>query len=239
MWWGRFGIVIFSTSPTSHMKHVDPVVIRKAYPTYGRKRPHKVKRGAAPESGTRPVFCCPAPAQELPDLRPTEADPARPSGRYRAGTGRWAGTGQEPGSEPRRSRAGTGRWAASEPGRNRAGAGQQPHGRTTPTQNWKTLALPPFQYFLHVSCSAEKWLTSRTRTCRGRSPYTSPGWLPPARGAWGGQPRGPGPSPASTRRGAARLGRRTPLSFSSPPSTHTHLFSTTQPRALPRRTRLS
>ena len=176
---------------------------------------------------------CPAVGQE----------PGRKTGlggRNRAGkpaAGQVAGTGQEPG----KNRAGTGQEPAAgqDPGRNRAGAGQQPHGRTTPTQNWKTLALPPFQYFLHVSCSAEKWLTSRTRTCRGRSPYTSPGWLPPARGAWGGQPRGPGPSPASTRRGAARLGRRTPLSFSSPPSTHTHLFSTTQSRALPRRTRLS
>jgi hypothetical protein len=199
-----------------------------------------VKRGAAPESGARPVLLpgsCAGTARPTPDRG--GSCPAVGQVAYRAGTGRWAGTGQEPGSEPRRSRAGTGRWAGSEPGRNRAGAGQQPHGRTTPTQNWETLALPPFQYCLHVFCSAEKRLTSRTRTCRGRSPYTSPGWLPPARGAWGGQPRGPGPSPASTRRGAARLGRRTPLSFSSPPSTHTHLFSTTQSRALPRRTRLS
>ena len=131
-----------------------------------RKHPHM--RGAAPESDAaagrllRPARS--PPAQEPPDR---EADPAscraRPSGRNRAGTG-LAGTGQ---LQPA---------AGQEPGRNRAGAGQQPHGHTTPTQNWTTLVFAAiFQYF---SCtffaSAEERLTTWTRTCRGRAPETSP-----------------------------------------------------------------
>ena len=129
-----------------------------------RKHPHM--RGAAPDSDAaagrllRPARS--PPAQEPPDR---EADPAscraRPSGRNRAGTG-LAGTGQ---LQPA---------AGQEPGRNRAGAGQQPHGRTTPTHNWKTLAFAAISIFLHVFCSAEKRLTTRTRTCRGRAPETSP-----------------------------------------------------------------
>jgi hypothetical protein len=95
-------------------------------------------------------------------------------GRNRAGTGRWAGTGQEPG----RNRAGTGQEpgtaAGQEPGSNRAGAGQQPHGRTTPIRNLKTLAFAAISIFLPVFCSAEKRLTTRTRTCRGRAPEAAP-----------------------------------------------------------------
>jgi len=97
--------------------------------------------------------------------------------------GRRAGTGQEPGrnragtgQEPGRNRAGTGRRAGTgqEPGRNRAGAGQQPHGRTTPIRNLKTLAFAAISIFLPVVCSAEKRLTTRTRTCRGRAPEAAP-----------------------------------------------------------------
>jgi hypothetical protein len=54
-----------------------------------------------------------------------------------------------------------------------AGAGQQPHGRTTPIQNLKTPAFAAISIFWHAFCSAEKWLTTRTRTCRGRAPETS------------------------------------------------------------------
>ena len=140
-----------------------------------RKRPHK--GGAAPKSGAAVA------ARLLRRNRPTEAVPARPSGRNRAGTGqepgrnragtgRRAGTGQEPG----RSRAGTGQEPAAgqEPGRNRAGTGQQPHGRTTPIRNLKTLAFAAISIFLPVVCSAEKRLTTRTRTCRGRAPKAAP-----------------------------------------------------------------
>ena len=63
-----------------------------------RKRPHK-GGGAAPKSGAAVA------ARLLRRNRPTEAVPARPSGRNRAGTG------QEPG----RNRAGTGRWAGTGP----------------------------------------------------------------------------------------------------------------------------
>jgi hypothetical protein len=51
------------------------------------------------------------------------------------------------------------------------------HGRTTPIQNLrKTLAFAAIciSMFLHSFCSAEKRLTTRTRTCRGRAPETSP-----------------------------------------------------------------
>ena len=50
------------------------------------------------------------------------------------------------------------------------------HGRTTPIQNLrKTLAFAAIciSMFLHSFCSAEKRLTTRTRTCRGRAPETS------------------------------------------------------------------
>ena len=63
-----------------------------------RKRPHK-GGGAAPKSGAAVA------ARLLRRNRPTEAVPARPSGR------------------------------------NRAGTGQEPHGRTTPIRNLKTLAF--------------------------------------------------------------------------------------------------
>ena len=93
-------------------------------------------------------------------------------GRNRAGAGQEPAAGQEPG----RSRAGAGQEPAAgqEPGRNRAGAGQQPHGRTTPIRNLKTLAFAAISIFLPVFCSAEKRLTTRTRTCRGRAPEAAP-----------------------------------------------------------------
>ena len=49
-----------------------------------------------------------------------------------------------------------------------------PRGRTTPTHNWKTLAFAAISIFLHVFCSAEKRLTIRTRTYRGRAPEAAP-----------------------------------------------------------------
>ena len=125
-----------------------------------------------------------------------------PFGRNRFGGRRnRAGTGQEPGrnragaaQEPLRPgrnrlagtvRPGRNRLAArQEPfgreagtarpsGRNRAGAGQEPHGRTTPIRNLKTLAFAAISIFWHAFCSAEKRLTTRSRTCRGRAPETS------------------------------------------------------------------
>ena len=125
-----------------------------------------------------------------------------PFGRNRFGGRRnRAGTGQEPGrnragaaQEPLRPgrnrlagtvRPGRNRLAArQEPfgreagtarpsGRNRAGAGQEPHGRTTPIQNLKTPAFAAISIFWHAFCSAEKRLTTRSRTCRGRAPETS------------------------------------------------------------------
>jgi len=68
------------------------------------------------------------------------------------------GSGQEP----------PGRWAVPA-----AGAGQEPHGRTTPIHNLKTLAFAAISIFWHAFCSAEKRLTTRSRTCRGRAPETS------------------------------------------------------------------
>ena len=49
-----------------------------------------------------------------------------------------------------------------------------PRGRTTPTHNWKTLAFAAISIFLHVFCSAEKRLTIRARTYRGRAPEAAP-----------------------------------------------------------------
>jgi hypothetical protein len=118
-----------------------------------------------------------------------------PFGRNRFGGRRnRAGTGQE----PRRNRFGRAGTAWQEPsgragtvwprGRNRsaarqepfgrwavpaAGAGQEPHGRTTPIQNLKTLAFAAISIFWHAFCSAEKRLTTRSRTCRGRAQETS------------------------------------------------------------------
>ena len=128
-----------------------------------------------PGTGQEPARKQPAAGHEEP-------------GRNRAGTGRWAGTGQEParnwpgtgqepatgtGQEPARNRAGTGRWAVAA-----AGAGQQPHGRTTPLQNLNENARicrhVNTYIFLHALCSAEKRLTTRTCKCRSRAPETSP-----------------------------------------------------------------
>ena len=140
----------------------------------------------------------PVAAWLLRSNRPTEADGCCPglsvevrgsgmgsgacrAGRNRAGSNR-AGTGQEPGrnragagagQEPGRSREGTGRWAVAA-----AGAGQQPHGRTTPLQNLNENARicrhVNTYIFLHALCSAEKRLTTRTCKCRSRAPETSP-----------------------------------------------------------------
>ena len=79
-----------------------------------RKRPHK--GGAAPKSGAAVA------ARLLRRNRPTEAVPAWPSGRNRAGNG------QEPG----RNRAGTGRRAGigQEPRRSRAATARPHHSDT-------------------------------------------------------------------------------------------------------------